>query len=128
VILEEGEETEQLSGWEERTTNNRMELTAAIEGLRLLPPGSVVQVFTLSDYLFQGATKWIHGWRGREWKKKDGQPVSNEDLWRALDGLMEQYQIRWVNAKGENYRGEPGLVEAAALAADAANDAAESLA
>lgn len=124
VVLEEGDDTEQLSGWEERTTNNRMELTAAIEGLHLLSPGSEVQVLTISDYLFQGATKWIHGWRKRDWKKQDGRPISNEDLWRALDGLMEQYQIRWVNAKGDAYRDEPALGEAATLAVKAAESVA----
>lgn len=124
VILEQGDETEQLSGWEGRTTNNRMELTAAIEGLHLLPPGSAVQIFTLSDYLFQGATKWIHGWRKRGWKKQSGQPISNEDLWQALDSLMGQYKIRWVNAKGENHQDQPALAEAAALAAKAAESLA----
>jgi ribonuclease HI len=124
VVLEEGEETEQLSGWEAQTTNNRMEITAAIEGLRLLPPGSEVQIFTLSDYLFQGATKWIHGWRGRGWKKKSGEPISNEDLWQMLDMLMAQYQIRWVNAKGEKYKDEPALAEAATLAVKAAESLA----
>ena len=120
VILEDGDSTEQMSGWEEQTTNNRMELTAAIEGLHMLPPNSAVQIFTLSDYLFQGATKWIHGWRNQGWTKKNGQPISNEDLWRALNSLMAKYQIRWVNAKGENYRDEPALAEAATLAAKAA--------
>jgi ribonuclease HI len=86
----------------------------------MLPPGNEAQVFTLSDYLFQGATKWIHGWRKQGWKNKNGQPISNEDLWRALDDLMTQYQIRWVNAKGDMYRHEAGLTEAAELAVGAA--------
>ncbi len=120
VVLEYEDETEQSSGWETQTTNNRMELTAAIEALHLLPPGSEVQIFTLSDYLFQGATKWIHGWRKRDWKKKGGQPISNEDLWRMLDKLMADYQIRWVNAKGDTYKDERGLAEAAELAVRAA--------
>lgn len=120
IILEEAGETEQLSGWEAQTTNNRMELTAAIEALRMRPPGDEVMIFTLSDYLFQGATKWIHGWRERDWKKKNGQPISNEDLWRTLDELMAEYQIRWVNAKGDNFKNEPGLSEAAELAMSAA--------
>lgn len=118
VVLERGEETEQLSGAAVSTTNNRMELTAAIEGLLLLPPGSTVQLFTTSDYLFQGATQWIHGWRRRNWQKKDGQPVANADLWQALDQLMGAYTIHWVNAKGEKEQ-FPALSEASRLAAQA---------
>ncbi|MDX1524459.1 MAG: RNase H family protein, partial [Anaerolineae bacterium] len=98
----------------------RMELTAVLEGLRLVEMGEQVQVFTTSDYLFQGATKWIHGWRAREWKKKNGQPISNEDLWRQLNNLIGKYHIHWVNAKGDSYKNEPGLAEAAVLATGAA--------
>jgi ribonuclease HI len=119
VVLERGEDTEQMSGWEPQTTNNRMELVAAIEGLRLLEPGSTVQIFTMSDYLFQGATKWIHGWRKRDWTKMGGGPISNEDLWKTIDRPIEHYRIHWVSAKGENYKNERALVEAAALAAAA---------
>lgn len=119
VILEEGEETTQLSGSEHNTTNNRMELTAAIEGLRQLLTGNSVAVFTTSDYVFQGATRWINGWRRRDWKKRDGKPISNKDLWQQLDTLMMEYDVRWVNAKGEKGRQKPGLLEAAALAASA---------
>jgi len=101
VVLEKGDETEQASGSAVNTTNNRMELTAAIEGLLLLPPGSEVQIFTTSDYLFQGITQWIYNWRKRGWKKKGDQPVANADLWQALDNLTDQYVIRWINAKGQ---------------------------
>ncbi len=114
VVLERGEETEQSSGSELNTTNNRMEITAAIEGLLLLPSGSAVQLFTTSDYLFQGITRWIHGWRRRDWQKKDGKPVANADLWQALDQLTNQYAIRWINAKGQD---KPALQEAGKLAA-----------
>jgi ribonuclease HI len=116
VVLEEGEETEQLSGAAVSTTNNRMEITAAVEGLLLLPPGSSVQVFTTSDYLFQGITKWIFGWRKRNWEKKDGKPVANADLWQALDQLTDQYAIKWINAKGKKIT---ALVDAGKLAASA---------
>lgn len=101
VVLEQGGETEQFSGAESSSTNNRMELLAALEGLLHLPPGSSVQVFTSSDYLFQGATRWIHGWRRRNWQKQDGKPVANADLWQALDQLRGQYAVRWINAKGQ---------------------------
>lgn len=102
VVLEVGETTEQNSGAHEQTTNNRMEITAAIEGILMLPRGSEVQVFTTSDYLFQGATRWIHGWRQRKWLKRDGKPVANADLWQALDKLQEGYAVRWINAKGQD--------------------------
>ncbi len=116
VVLEEGDDTEQSSGSVGSTTNNRMELTAVIEGLLLLPAGSTVQVFTTSDYLYQGITNWIHGWRRRSWQKKDGKPVANADLWQALDRLGQQYAIRWINAKGQD---KPALDEAGKLAAEA---------
>ncbi len=116
VVLEHHGDTEQNSGSAPATTNNRMEITAVIEGLLLLPPGSSVQVFTTSDYLFQGATQWVHGWRRRNWQKKDGQPVANADLWQALDQLNKNYKIRWINAKGQD---SPALSEAAKLAATA---------
>jgi ribonuclease HI len=116
VVLEHQGETEQASGAAPATTNNRMEITAVIEGLLLLPPGSSVQVFTTSDYLFQGATQWIHGWRRNKWQKKDGQPVANADLWQALDQLSKNYAIRWLNAKGQD---SPALAEAGKLAATA---------
>jgi ribonuclease HI len=93
-----------------------MELTAVIEGLLLLPSGSSVQVFTTSDYLYQGITSWIHGWRRRSWQKKDGKPVANADLWQALEKLGQQYAIRWINAKGQD---KPALEEAGKLAAKA---------
>jgi ribonuclease HI len=117
VVLEEGEDTEQVSGSEPQTTNNRMEITAAIEGLLLLPPGKEVQVFTTSDYLYQGITQWIRNWRKRNWMKKGGeQPIANSDLWQALDKLAENYAIRWINAKGQTLA---GLEEAGKLAVNA---------
>ncbi len=116
VVLEEGEETEQASGSAPATTNNRMELQAALEGLLLLPAHSPVQVFTTSDYVYQGVTKWIQGWRRRQWLKRDGKPVANADLWQALDQLMDQYAIHWINAKGQQLA---GLEEAGKLAVNA---------
>ena len=117
AVLEEGSETEQASGSEPQTTNNRMEITAAIEGLLLLPPNSEVQIFTTSDYLYQGITQWIRNWRKRNWMKKGGeQPVANSDLWQALDKLAENYKIRWINAKGQALA---GLEEAGKLAVNA---------
>ncbi len=116
AVLEDEDDTEQSSGSTPQTTNNRMETTAAIEGLLLLPPGSDVQIFTTSDYLYQGITKWIHNWRRRGWKKKGDQPVANADLWQALDKLTQSYSVRWINAKGQDLA---GLEEAGKLAVNA---------
>lgn len=105
VALESNGSWETGSGGERSTTNNRMELRAALEGLRLLSSGSRAQVFTTSDYLFQGITRWVQGWRSQGWVKKDGQPVANADLWRPLVELADTHQIRWVNAKGQKFEG-----------------------
>ncbi len=113
VVWEVDGETEQLSGTAVATTNNRMEITAAIEGLLMMPLGSSVQVFTTSDYLFQGITQWIKKWRKKNWMKKADQPVANADLWKALDQLDDNYAIRWINAKGQEL---VGLQEAGKLA------------
>ncbi len=113
VVLDLDEETVEISGRTRQTTNNRMELTAAIEGLKRLPPGSAVQMFTTSDYLYQGATRWINGWRQRGWQKKGGEPIANADLWQQLDALGRKYRIKWVNAKGQDL---PALYRAGQLA------------
>ncbi|MEM7334475.1 MAG: ribonuclease HI [Chloroflexota bacterium] len=115
AVLEADGETEQYSGTAVDTSNNRMELTAAIEGILMLPAGSSVQIFTSSDYVFQGITKWIIGWRKRNWVKRDEKPVANADLWQALDELTNQYSVKWVNAKGKDLR---GLNEAGKIASE----------
>lgn len=101
LVLEFDGETRQYSGNVAGTTNNRMEILAAVEALSLVPPSTSVMLFTVSDYLFQGATKWIIGWKRREWKKRDGNPVSNSDLWQTLDKLVQERRVRWVNAKNK---------------------------
>jgi ribonuclease HI len=116
AVLEVGTETQQLSGSESITTNNRMELAAVIEGLNMIAPGDPAYVITTSDYVFMGATRWIHGWRQRDWKKKDGQKVSNQDLWQRLDGMVAERKVQWISAKGGTEQFEQGLDEAAKLA------------
>ena len=96
-----------------------MELRAVVEGLRLIPRRADVQIITTSDYVFQGATRWIHGWRNRDWKKRDGQPVSNLDLWKELDRLTDGVKVRWVSAKGNVGSYGPGVEEASKLARQA---------
>jgi ribonuclease HI len=114
LVLETDDEVREASSTAEKTTNNRMELTAAIEGLKLLPPGSAVQIFTTSDYLYQGITRWIQGWRQRNWQKKGGALLANADLWQILDAQSANYTIRWINAKGQEL---PALERAGQLAA-----------
>ncbi len=116
AVLEMAGEAVQSSGSAAKSTNNRMELTAVIEGLLMLPRTSSVQIHTTSDYLFQGITRWIHGWRKRNWQKRDGKPVANADLWQALDQLLQGYTVRWINAKGQSL---DALEIAAKLAAEA---------
>jgi ribonuclease HI len=82
-----------------------MELRAALEGLQLLSPGARAQVFTASDYVYQGVTRWASGWQRQGWIKKDGQPVANADLWQPLVELAKAYQIQWISAKGQKLEG-----------------------
>jgi len=116
VVIEKGEETEQFSGSVARTTNNRMELLGVIEGLSFVDTEVPVQLITTSDYVYQGATRWIHGWRKRDWKKRDGKTISNIDLWQALNQIMGVRDIWWSQAKGPTKNIDPGLAEAAQLA------------
>lgn len=97
-IVRPGEEMETLSGGDPSTTNNRMEMMAAIEALRHLPEGEAIVLSTDSQYLKNGITKWIFGWKRRGWKKANGSPVLNRELWQALDGLIAGRSItfRWV--------------------------------
>jgi ribonuclease HI len=119
VVLEQGDETEQYSGAVDKTTNNRMELIAAIEGISRIPLNETVQVITASDYLFQGATRWIQGWKDRNWTKRDGKPVSNKDLWIELDGLQSTRDVRWFSAKYYSNSPPPGLEDVKRLANEA---------
>ncbi len=100
AILRHGAHKKELHGYSPQTTNNRMELTAAIEGLRALKSQCEVEVVTDSEYLKNGITKWIHGWKRNGWKTSAKKPVVNQDLWEALDALAEGHQIQWSWTKG----------------------------
>lgn len=89
----------ELSGYEPVTTNNRMELMAAIQGLRHIPTGSTASIFTDSEYVKNGITIWIPGWRARGWKRKTG-VLLNQDLWMELDALNSTRRIGWNWVKG----------------------------
>ncbi|MEL7464717.1 MAG: ribonuclease HI [Pseudomonadota bacterium] len=90
----------ELSGGEANTTNNRMELTAAIEALNALGRPTAITLVTDSTYVKDGLTKWIHGWKRNGWKTAAKKPVKNEDLWRALDEAVQRHDVRWEWVKG----------------------------
>lgn len=100
AILRYGAHRRELFGSSPQTTNNRMELTAAIEGLRALREECEVEVVTDSEYLKNGITTWIHGWKRKNFMKKPGEPVKNADLWRALDDQNARHKTEWVWTRG----------------------------
>lgn len=100
AVLTFGKFTRALSGAEPETTNNRMELTAAIEALKALKEPCIVEFYTDSQYLRHGITLWIEGWKRNGWRTKSKEPVKNEDLWRALDQVRASHQIDWRWVKG----------------------------
>ena len=114
VLLRAGGREKELCGGEPQTTNNRMELTAVIEGLRSLKERSTVRVYTDSQYVQKGISEWIHSWKRRDWMTSDKKPVKNEDLWRALDTAAGRHEIDWRWVKG--HAGDPGNERADALA------------
>ncbi len=97
----EGKEKE-LYGGEADTTNNRMELTAAIEGLKALRESCQVSLTTDSQYVRKGITEWIHGWKQKGWKTAAKKPVKNADLWQLLDSEASRHQIEWHWVKGHS--------------------------
>ena len=99
-ILRFGEHKKELFGCEAHTTNNRMEITAAIEGLRALREKCEVEIVTDSEYLKNGITTWIHNWKERGWMTKAKKPVVNRDLWEELDEQVERHQTKWSWTKG----------------------------
>lgn len=106
VLLIAGEHRRELHGGEAMTTNNRMELTAAIEALRALKRRCRVTLFTDSTYVKQGIDTWIHGWKRNGWRTADKKPVKNADLWQTLDTLAAQQDVTWRWVKG--HAGDPG--------------------
>ena len=100
AILRFGETSKELSGGEPHTTNNRMELLAAISALETLKRPCGVDLHTDSQYLRQGVTGWIHGWKRNGWRTADKKPVKNEDLWRRLDEAAQRHEIEWRWVKG----------------------------
>lgn len=116
VLLRSGASEKELWGGERETTNNRMELTAVIEGLTALKRPCRVSLYLDSEYVRKGITEWIHGWKAKGWKTASRQPVKNADLWQRLDALVHggPHHIEWHWVKG--HAGHPGNERADALA------------
>ena len=100
AILSFGAHQKELMGGEAHTTNNRMELMAAISALEALKRPCIVDIHTDSQYLRQGITAWIHTWKRNGWKTSDKKPVKNADLWRRLEAALGHHQINWHWIKG----------------------------
>jgi ribonuclease HI len=99
ILAYKGQEKEFFGG-APATTNNRMELTAAIEALSALKRPSVVELHTDSEYLKNGISKWILGWKRNGWRTRAREPVKNVDLWQALDALIQQHKVEWRWVRG----------------------------
>jgi len=120
ILRFKGQEKE-LSGGEPDTTNNRMEMTAVIEGLKALTRPCNVTLYTDSKYVLDGITKWIFGWQRNGWKTADKKPVKNADLWQALVAAAAPHKVEWKWVKG--HAGHPENERADRLACDAAEAA-----
>ncbi len=119
VVLRSGAHEKELSGGEPLTTNNRMELLAAIRGLESLKKPSRVKLYTDSVYVRDGITKWVHAWLRNGWRTSDRKPVKNADLWQELIDATAPHRVEWHWVKGHN--GHPENERADRLACDAAN-------
>ena len=102
AILRYGNHKREMFGYAPHTTNNRMELTAAIEGLHAIKEPCEVEVITDSEYLKNGITQWIHAWKRKHWMKSDKKPVINSDLWRELDEEVSRHKTQWTWTRGHS--------------------------
>ena len=114
VVLQYQDKTKQLYGGERQTTNNRMELMAAIMALESLSRSCTIELITDSQYVLKGITEWLDNWKKRGWKTAARKPVKNEDLWRRLDTAMERHTIDWKWVRG--HTGDEGNEQADQLA------------
>ena len=106
AFIEYSDEKVKLYGYEKDTTNNRMEIIAAIEALRFIKVQSDIIIYTDSKYLMNGINTWIHGWKKNNWKTSSNKDVKNIDLWKIIDELNSNHSIEWVWVKGHS--GNPG--------------------
>ena len=114
MLLISGKRRKTMYGGEHETTNNRMELMAAIEALNALKGSRKVELHTDSKYVMDGIMSWMDGWKRRGWKTAKKKPVKNQDLWQALEAAAKRHEIHWNWVKG--HAGIPGNEEADALA------------
>lgn len=117
AVLIYGEHEKELSGHEEDTTNNRMEMLAVIKALEALKNRCEIKLYTDSTYVMKGMTEWLEGWKARGWKTAGKKPVKNQDLWQALDEQVNRHQVKWHWVKG--HAGDAGNERADALATSA---------
>ena len=122
VLLRMGPHERELSGGEADTTNNRMEMTAVIEGLNALIEPCAVEVYSDSKYVIDGITKWVHGWKKRGWVNASKKPVRNADLWHDLIEAVDRHEVSWNWVKGHSGHAENERVD------QLASDAAEAIA
>ncbi|HAN80980.1 MAG TPA: ribonuclease HI, partial [Gammaproteobacteria bacterium] len=113
-VLEYGEHRKELFGGDVETTNNRMELMAAIAGLSALKSRCVVDLYTDSVYVKDGITKWLSNWKSNGWRTAAKKPVANQDLWKQLDQAVSNHEVNWHWVKGHS--GDPGNERADELA------------
>ena len=102
VLLRSGQHVKELSGGDPATTNNRMELTAAIEALAALKQRCRVALYTDSNYVRSGITEWLPAWKARGWRTADRKPVKNQDLWQALAAQAERHEVSWHWVRGHS--------------------------
>jgi len=114
VLVRYGVHEKELWGGEAMTTNNRMELTAAIMGLRALKSTCRVRLYTDSMYVRDGISRWLPNWRRRGWRTASNDPVKNVDLWQVLDELNQQHQVEWHWVKGHSQHPENDQADALA--------------
>ena len=111
VLMKCGDYQKTLCGGEADTTNNRMELMAAIKALEMLNKKCLVNLTTDSQYVKNGITKWVHGWKKKQWKTSTNKPVKNKDLWVKLDEAVAKHQVEWHWVKGHSGHAENDLVD-----------------
>jgi ribonuclease HI len=116
ALLRYGKTEKELSGGEEMTTNNRMELRAVIAGLSAIKPPCLVTVHTDSEYVMKGVQQYLENWKARGWKTADKKPVKNIDLWQELDAVLPQNDVKWVWVRGHSGHVENERVDALARA------------
>jgi ribonuclease HI len=106
ALIRENGKTRELKGGEAETTNNRMELLAAISALESLPPGATADLYTDSQYLRDGITKWMHGWKKNGWRTSDKKPVKNQELWQWLEKAASAHNVNWHWLRGHTGHAE----------------------